>query len=744
MKRHLVLSASIAATLACMSGYLHAGEISDAVLANFNTAEAPRITRVIDNRVATAIPGSRATVLQQAQLIGQLADSESRNHMQLILKRSPQREAALNQLLQGQQDRKNTSLFHQWITAEQYGNEFGVNDADISAVTSWLTSQGFTVNGVYPNKMQIDFSGNVGQIRNAFRTQEARYAINGETVVANSGPASVPVALTDVVAGVAGLTDIHPKPEHVPMQVAKWNAATQSYKTVPTSGASNGMASAEAIPASGGSRFLSPNDMGTMYNIAPLLNAGITGKGVYVAVVEDHDMVPQDWLDFVHEFGLTSYGPTFGQIHPAAPSASFTNCIDPDLSSGTTEDDGETLLDAEWVTAMAPGAHVWVATCDDSGTSNAFGGVFTAADNLINSKAPPPIISASYGFDEAEVDSASKTAIDAMWQQAAAEGISVFVSAGDSGVNAGYNGSSYIMTAISPNAVATSPYVTAVGGTDTADVLDGTTSTYFNSTPNRWGGSAKGYVPEIPWNESCGNDVAAIDLDNGATGLKFCQDEYTAQGRFGNLTAEGSSGGPSAIDAKPSWQSLVYGASSDGMRDIPDVALFGGSYGGVTWAAVCQSGQYSCANGYIGGSAGTSLSSPMFAALQALVDQASGTAQHPVQPQGVAAATLYALAAQEYGSPTSENTASVTSCNADHGSNNDGCVFHNVTRGGIATNCTYGAGTCYAYDGTFGLESLNATTYQEAYPAQPGWSFASGLGSVNATNLVNAWKAFYQ
>src|SRR6185312_12153103 len=666
------------------------------------------------------------TVLQHAQLIGQLSDAESRNHMQLILRRSSQREVALNQLLQGQQDRSNHGLYHQWITAEQYGEKFGVNETDIVAVTSWLASQGFTVNGIYPNKMQIDFSGNVGQIRNAFRTQEARYAINGEIVVANSGPISVPIALREVVVGVAGLTDIHPKPEHVPMQAAKWNAATQSYKVIPTPGAGGSVTKTQVISASGGARFLSPYDMGTMYNIAPLLNAGITGKGVYVAVVEDHDMVPQDWLDFVHTFGLTSYGPTFGQIHPPAPSASYTNCIDPDQSSGTTQDDGETLLDAEWVTAMAPGAHVWVATCDDSGTSNAFGGVFTAADNLINSKAPPPIISASYGFDDAEVDSASKTAIDAMWQQAAAEGISVFVSAGDSGVNAGYNGSPYIMTPISPNAVATSPYVTAVGGTDTADVLDGTTSTYFNATANRWGGSVKGYVPEIPWNESCGNDVAAADLDSGATGLKFCQDQYAAMGRFGNFTAEGSSGGPSAIDAKPSWQSLVYGAANDGMRDIPDVALFGGSYGGVTWAAVCQSGQYSCANGYIGGSAGTSLSSPMFAALQALVDQATGTTQHPVQPQGVAAATLYALAAQEYGSSSSENTAEVTACNADHGSNSDGCVFHNVTRGGIATNCTALAGTCYAYDGSFGLESLNATTYQEAYPAKPGWSFASG------------------
>jgi len=727
-----------------MSSNAHAGEITNMALAAFNTTELPRITHTIDNRVVATVPGSRATILQQAQFIGKLSDSQGLNHMQLVLKRSPDQTTKLDQLMKDQQT-PGSANFHKWLTAEQYGQMFGVSDQDINAVSFWLKAEGFTVNGVYPNKMQIDFSGNVGQIRNAFHTQEARYVVNGEAHIANSGPISLPNALLGVVVGVAGLNDFHPKPEHVSTQQhAQWNAATKSYKLVSTAAASSAEARPQVISAGPGVRFLSPNDMGTMYNIGPLLNQGITGKGVYVAVVEDHDMVPQDWLDFVRQFGLTSYGPTFGQIHPPAPSSSFTNCVDPDASSGVTQDDGETLLDAEWVTAMAPGAHVWVATCDDSGTNNAFGGVFTAADNLINSKTPPPIISASYGFDELEVDAASKTAIDAMWQQAASEGISVFVSAGDSGVNAGYNGSPYIMTPISPNAVATSPYVTAVGGTDTADTLDGTTSTYFNATSNRWGGSAKGYVPEIPWNESCGNDVAASDLDGGATGLKFCQDMYAIQGRFGQFTAEGSSGGPSAVDAKPAWQSSVFGAASDSSRDVPDVALFGGSFGGATWAAVCQSGQYSCANGYIGGSAGTSLSSPMFAALQALVDQATGISAHPVQSQGNAAQTLYALAAQEYGSPSAENTAEVANCNADHGMNTDGCVFHNITRGGIATNCTVGAGTCYGYEpGTsFGLESLNATIYQEAYPAHPGWSFASGLGSVDATNLVAAWKAY--
>ena len=88
---------------------------------------------------------------------------------------------------------------------------------------------------------------------------------------------------------------------------------------------------------------------------------------------------------------------------------------------------------------MAPGAHIVVASCDDSNSNNFFGGVTTAATNLVNGNDRPNIISASYGFGEYFTDPASKAAIDLMWAQADAEGISVFVSTGDSGSNPSFN-----------------------------------------------------------------------------------------------------------------------------------------------------------------------------------------------------------------------------------------------------------------------------------------------------------------
>jgi len=232
------------------------------------------------------------------------------------------------------------------------------------------------------------------------------------------------------------------------------------------------------------------------------------------------------------------------------------------------------------------------------------------------------------------------------------------------------------------------------------------------------------------------------------------------------VTSEAGSGGPSSVDAKPIWQSQVFNAAKDQSRDLPDVSLFAGSYFGYTWVITCTS-SYPCAPGFnepTALSGGTSLASPMFAGIQALIDQGLTKNGLPAD-QGNAAPTLYALAANEYGSASGPAPASLAACNANNGATGtSGCVFHNVTSGSNSSQCyqesthfdEFTTSNCYYYGnvvsdqgGTIqvGLTSALAapTTYTQsnkAYPAGPGWSFASGLGSVNATNLLIAWRAF--
>ena len=166
----------------------------------------------------------------------------------------------------------------------------------------------------------------------------------------------------------------------------------------------------------------SPADLATIYNVAPLYKAKkpITGKGQTVVVLEDTDINPADVATFRKAFGLASYTGTFTQIHPG------TGCTDPGIGSA----EREAALDAEWAGAVAPDAAVELASCAD--TTTTFGG-FIAAQNLLDSTSPPPIMSLSYIGCEAAEGPGGNAYINSLWQQAAGEGVSVFVAAGDSG-----------------------------------------------------------------------------------------------------------------------------------------------------------------------------------------------------------------------------------------------------------------------------------------------------------------------
>lgn len=733
-------------------------------LSSLTTVEAPRVTKVIDDQETSTLAQTHLAFMNTTAPLAKVDDQSRLTHMQLVLKRSDQRSAALAQLIEGQHDPK-SPLFHHWLTPAEYGDMFGLSDSDLQAAKSWLIAQGFTVHGVYANKMQIDFSGTAKQVNQAFHTQENIYKLGKETHIANASDISVPTALQPIVTGVAGLNTLRPKPQHITPRTGYWNKATGKFQLAAAMATTSAGPRAQAVnlPPGGEVRGLVPDDLAAMYNVAGVRAQGVTGKGVTIAVVEDESMIPADWTNFVNQFNLEGYGGSFSQIQPQ--SGGMNNCLDPSMIYGAQDDGGETLLDAEWSTAIAPGAKIVVASCADydpsykKTTDNFFGGAFLAAANLVNSDKRPDIISVSYGYGKGFTDAASKTAIDQMWSQADAEGISVFVSSGDTGSNPSFNGGFLISGAgVDANSFATSPNVTAVGGTDTADVLDGTTAKYFRKTPTAAYATALSYVPEIPWNESCGNEVAAKAKGFAST-LAFCKEQLKFDPFGRNLESESGSGGPSSVDRKPVWQRLVTGAAKDSSRDLPDVSLFAGSYNLTTLVVVCTS-QVPCDASFSKGaelSGGTSLSAPMFAGIQALVDQTLAAKGQPLD-QGNAAPVLYALAGMEYGTGFGSTPTSLDACSADKGtSGTANCVFHNITRGSIASNCfqelsdnvitpnCYFFGTVYPGDIQVGLTSLDPKKYNartEAYAAHPGWSFASGLGSVNTANLLKSWGSF--
>ena len=243
--------------------------------------------------------------------------------------------------------------------------------------------------------LTIDVSGTAGQVREAFGTEMHKYVVNGKQHIANAGNAQIPAALAPVVVGFVALDDFMPNP-----------ALSKAHRnfTFPCAGCPDGFDGIELYNEA-------PADFATIYNVSPLYKASkpITGKGQTIVVIEDSDANPADVATFRKAFGLSSYSGTLTQIHPGA------GCVDPGLNGAEVE----AAIDAEWAGAVAPDASVEIAACADTATTFGF---FIAAQNLIDSNTPPPIMSASYGVCETTSGPSLNAYIHGLWQQAARRG----------------------------------------------------------------------------------------------------------------------------------------------------------------------------------------------------------------------------------------------------------------------------------------------------------------------------------
>lgn len=665
------------------------------VLAQSSTPSS-RIVRPVDNAVRATLSGTVPKAVKSARDMGALDSAQPLQKMILVLKPSSSQQAALSSLFADLYN-KNSASYHKWLTPQQFGAQFGPSDADLAKVEAWLQSQGLNPTGVARGRQWIEFSGSVQQVNAAFATSMHQFNVNGQAQISNASNISIPQALTPVVSGVLSLNNFRKQGSH------------SNLKTVKRSNNGGGVAASPDLTATDGNGnyryFLAPGDFQNIYNETPLLKNGVNGAGISIAIAGRSDISLYDVQSFRNIFNLPQNDPNI-----------ILNGTDPGFPNNG-RDQVESTLDVEWASAAAPGATINFVesastdTTDGIDLSNAY-----IVDNAIS-----PIVSVSYGACEALMGPAGNQFYNTLWQQAAAEGITVFVSTGDGGAaecdadlqSGGYEAQGPAVNGPTISGLASTPYNVAVGGTQFNEA--GNYSTYWQPNNSSQFASAVGYIPEQAWNESCDPTLPEV-----GTNCVYGQTSYSLVGGGGgpsncSQASVDNLGNETCLSgyAKPSWQSGT-GVPNDGVRDTPDLSLnaSGDDEGYVVCIdADCQTttlnGQLTLENwGIIGG---TSASTPAMAGIMALLEQKYGAFQ------GQANYVFYRLAAMDSGS-SCDSSAKTDPTAAST------CNFNDITMGNNSVP---------------GLDGYGTAPTQ--WNAGVGYDMATGLGTVNAASLVANW-----
>jgi subtilase family serine protease len=625
-----------ALTLILVSGY-SAGQA---------TPSRDRILAPVDASAMVSVPGTAHPLVGPKFDRGRTNPAHMITRASLVFRLSATQQADLDRLLDDQQD-PSSPRYHKWITPEEYAERFGVTASDLGKISAWLKSQGLAVDGISESRMEIFFSGTVGQLERAFQTEIHNLSVRGEQHFANSGDISVPAAFAGLVLGVRKLNDFSPRP--------RLRRASPHF----TSSLS-------------GNHFLIPGDFATIYHLGPLYSQGLDGTGQKIAVMGQTAISLTDIRAFRTASGLSANDPT-PQLAPNTGAS--TTC---------TGDLDEANLDLEWSGGVAKNAtiiYVYAGVGTNGSCMHRTSDVFDALQYAINANVAP-VISISYGNCEAAIGSSQAKIFQQWAQHANAQGQTITSAAGDDGAaDCDFNDTS-ATRGLAVDVPASIPEVTGVGGTeftgDPAATVTGScaaATTYWNTSCSPTSGaSALSYIPEVVWNDP---------VTSGAT-------SFSATG-----------GGASTIFGKPTWQTGP-GVPNDNARDVPDLSLNASPKHDPY--LICSQG--SCTNGFRNASSnltavgGTSVGAPAFAGIIAIINQATRSSG-----QGNANSKLYPLAIS---APSS---------------------FHDITTGNNNVPCTKGTTGC-PNGGTIG------------FTATANYDQASGLGSIDAFNLVTSWPGF--
>ena len=725
------------------------------VLSTLSFAAAPdRITAPIaaaqSVRLASGVPMQARPEFDHGAV-----DPSLKMSMTLLTVPSATQQQALTKLLADQQNPSSAS-YHKWLTPEQYADRFGLSLNDVAKLTAWLQSQGFSVVETARGRNWIVFSGTAAQVEKSFHTQIHNFQVHGETHFANTASPAIPAALSRVVTGIRGLNNFP----------AKSNAHRAKPGYTLTVGANSYF-------------FLAPGDIASIYDVNTLIGSGTNGTGQTLAVIGETDVYLDDLNNFRSSFNINAIsgcattngvitscsGGNFEYVYADAAAGT-----DPHSPNSLQDDLPEADIDLEWSNAVARNATIAYVNAPLTG-------IFTAAYYAIDNNIAP-VITMSYTTPCELAESGFFDADEAELQKANSLGITFMNSSGDTGAAECEPGSTLATFGYAVAYPASSPEVTGVGGTSVPTIDPNEySSTYWNPTndTNGDGGSAKGYIPEQPWNdaEEFGLFCAANPSDsfcsgNGITDWPNSQSFFGISGGGGgvsNCVTTDTNGVCTGGFPQPTWQAGISasainpsggGVTTTPARYSPDVSLLASPNlpGYIVCTAKSEfglSGNTSICSGNAAGIStmltacinqtgpcsifgGTSVSSPVFAGMVTLLNQyvvAKGIQSTPglgnINPM------LYSLAAAN---STNKAFNPVTTPNTGAYSDGAWCQAGTPTSG-ITADPWPAALQCPSSGANVGFLGFDAFNSDST----TGYNLATGLGSVDVANLFTAWVA---
>jgi subtilase family serine protease len=604
-----------------------------------------------------------------------------------------------------------SAAFHHYLTDAGWNARYAPTAASVTKAAAWLRDAGFKVGAAPKDRLFLPATGTAAQVERAFGVTLGYYKVAGHTVRLANGALSIPTSLAGIVSGTVGVNQSMATTDLAAQSAAHAAAATPA-AAKPNQEPPPPAAFANPQPCSAywgqktdttdaGSLYApytsplpydicgyKPGQLRVAYQLAGRVGAGNNGAGVGIAIVDAFDS-PTLLADAQKYFSLND--PT----HPLS-SAQFFNAEPATVTNeGVCGGSGwfaEQALDVESSHAMAPGAAILFVGAQDCFDNNLLAALTTAVTSGAS------VVSDSWGDTMGDLleDAAAKSAFDTTFMLADATGVSVLFSSGDSGDNFADFGLAV------PDYPASSPFITAVGGT-TLEV---------NKSGHR--------AAEFGWS------TAKQTLCRGT--VTNCGSATTPAGALAWQAGDG--GGTSYTYTQPFYQAPVVPAALAlrnealfgpvPLRVLPDISLDADAQSGMLIGLTETFPNGSVAYGQFK-EGGTSLASPLLAGVIADADQAAGAPLGFLNPVLYKAFKSTPSAFNDIVPPASPNATAVIRvdfANTVDATSGYAVSLRAIDYQGPETYCD-GTGNC-------------ATRPVTLTPA-PGFDSLTGLGSIGAS-----------